>query len=84
MIIRMGWQRYTALEGTLGCHSSQNWNALKDSTQQGTKQLNCLWLFPDFRRLEQSKQVNSMQYPTWSFCTLLPIARNLPLLSGGE
>lgn len=51
MRIRMGWQSYRALEGTLGCHSSQNRNALRDSTQQGTKQPNCSIAFCQFQEI---------------------------------
>lgn len=47
----MGWQSYRALEGTLGCHSSQNRNALRDSTQQGTKQPNCSIAFCQFQEI---------------------------------
>lgn len=40
-----------------------------------------LWLYSDFRSLEQSNQVLSTQHPWWSSCTLLRISENLPLFS---
>lgn len=40
-----------------------------------------LWLYSDFRSLEQSNQVLSTQHPRWSSCTLPRISENLHLLS---